>query len=151
MIYQMLQLRQDALSPAHLLARGLGGIAAQMAAAPHPGFHAWRQARAALEVFGHAAITQARPEFGIREVLSGNRMVRIREEVVASTPFGSLLRFRREDGVALPRLLVVAPMSGHFATLLRGTVEVLLRDHDVHVTDWHNARDVPLAAGRFGL
>ncbi|MDB5416025.1 MAG: polyhydroxyalkanoate depolymerase, partial [Rubritepida sp.] len=53
--------------------------------------------------------------------------------------------------LALPRVLVVAPMSGHFATLLRGTVQVLLQDHDVYITDWHNARDVPLEAGRFGL
>ena len=62
------------------------------------------------------------------------------------TPFGTLLRFRKDTEVVQPRVLVVAPMSGHFATLLRGTVAVLLPDHDVYITDWKNARDAPLSA-----
>ncbi|MEI6160008.1 MAG: polyhydroxyalkanoate depolymerase, partial [Roseococcus sp.] len=80
-----------------------------------------------------------------------NRLAEVEEEVVASTPFADLLQFRKDIDQALPRVLVVAPMSGHFATLLRGTVQVLLQDHDVFITDWKNARDVPLSAGRFGL
>src|SRR5207244_4485929 len=68
-----------------------------------------------------------------------------------ATPFGSLLHFRKEDGPEQPRLLLVAPMSGHFATLLRGTVKTLLQDHDVYITDWHNPRDIPREHGRFGL
>jgi len=75
----------------------------------------------------------------------------VKEEVVHATPFGTLLRFRKQDGPEQPKLLLVAPMSGHFATLLRGTVTTLLQDHDVHITDWHNPRDIPLSAGRFGL
>jgi poly(3-hydroxybutyrate) depolymerase len=72
--------------------------------------------------------------------------------VVVSKPFGDLKHFVRVGAPAShPKLLIVAPMSGHFATLLRDTVRTVLQDHDVHITDWHNARDVPLAAGRFGL
>ncbi|MNN11441.1 hypothetical protein D3C81_1243990 [compost metagenome] len=75
----------------------------------------------------------------------------VTEEVVARTPFCSLLHFRRHGIVGQPRVLLVAPMSGHFATLLRGTVETMLRDHDVYITDWHNPRDVPVLYGRFGF
>ena len=78
-------------------------------------------------------------------------MLEIEEEVVTSTPFATLLRFRKEGAPEQPRVLLVAPMSGHFATLLRGTVKTLLRDHDVYITDWRNARDVALEHGRFGL
>ncbi len=67
-------------------------------------------------------------------------------------PFGDLLHFAKDDvETAQPKMLVVAPLSGHFATLLRGTVEVLLRDHDVYITDWANARDVPASEGAFGF
>ncbi len=71
----------------------------------------------------------------------------MREEAADVTPFGTLLHFGKDDG-RTPRaaqVLLVAPLSGHFATLLRGTVRTLLPDHDVYITDWHNARDVPLA------
>jgi poly(3-hydroxybutyrate) depolymerase len=77
--------------------------------------------------------------------------VPVTEEIVMATPFATLLRFRKQGAPAQPKVLVVAPMSGHFATLLRDTVRTTLQDHDVYVTDWHNVRDVPLSAGRFGL
>jgi polyhydroxyalkanoate depolymerase len=74
------------------------------------------------------------------------------EEVALSLPFGRLIHFAKPDIVTpQPKMLVVAPLSGHFATLLRGTVQTLLRDHDVYITDWANARDVPLSEGRFGV
>jgi poly(3-hydroxybutyrate) depolymerase len=73
------------------------------------------------------------------------------EEVVYATPFGSLLHIKKLDAPEQPRMLLVAPMSGHFATLLRGTVKTLLQDHDVYITDWHNPREIPLDKGRFGL
>ena len=73
------------------------------------------------------------------------------EEAAFDTPFGTLLHFRKDIAVVQPRVLLVAPMSGHFATLLRGTVTVLLPDHDVYITDWKNARDIPLSAGTFGF
>jgi poly(3-hydroxybutyrate) depolymerase len=106
---------------------------------------------AALELISRSALTYARPAYGIDSVMVGNREVPVTEEVVYSTPFGSLLRFKKEDSPEQPRLLLVAPMSGHFATLLRGTVKTLLQDHDVYITDWHNPRDIPLQHGRFGL
>jgi poly(3-hydroxybutyrate) depolymerase len=77
--------------------------------------------------------------------------VPVRDEAVLVTPFATLLRFAKEHDVVQPRVLVVAPLSGHFATLLRGTVQTMLPDHDVYITDWHNARDVSLEHGRFGF
>ena len=100
---------------------------------------------AALELISRSSLTYARPAYGIDRVMVGNRELAVTEEVVYSTPFGSLLRFKKEDSPEQPRLLLVAPMSGHFATLLRGTVKTLLQDHDVYITDWHNPRDIPLA------
>jgi polyhydroxyalkanoate depolymerase len=73
----------------------------------------------------------------------------VTEEAVYSTPFATLLHFKKATGAAQPRVLLVAPMSGHFATLLRPTVKTMLTGHDVYITDWHNIRDVPLAGGRF--
>ena len=81
----------------------------------------------------------------------GNREVEVTEVPVLKLPFGTLLRFKKDIDVEQPRVLVVAPLSGHFATLLRNTVRTLLPDHDVYITDWHNARDVPLEAGVFGF
>jgi poly(3-hydroxybutyrate) depolymerase len=110
-----------------------------------------RQAAAAGEVFSRLKLTHSRPPFEIPSVMSLGREYAITEEKVMSTPFGTLLRFRKEGGPEQPRVLLVAPMSGHFATLLRDTVRTLLQDHDVFITDWHNARDVPLRHGAFGL
>ncbi|MDO9706881.1 polyhydroxyalkanoate depolymerase [Paracraurococcus lichenis] len=150
MIYSMLQASQDLLNPVRRLARGGSGILGRVDGR-HPALYPVRPWRAGLEVFGHARITHARPDYAIGPVRVGNRMVEVEEVVVAATPFASLLHFRKDVEIRLPRVLVVAPMSGHFATLLRNTVQVLLQDHDVYITDWHNARDVPLSAGRFGF
>ena len=106
---------------------------------------------AALELISRSSLTYTRPAYGIGKVAVGNQQLEVTEEVVYATPFGSLLHFRKENAPAQPRLLLVAPMSGHFATLLRGTVQTLLQDHDVYITDWHNPRDIPLDHGRFGL
>ena len=116
-----------------------------------------RRLGAACMVFASAQVTHRRPDFGISSVMldesAGEREVLVHEEPVHATPFCTLLRFRKEGAEALaqPRVLLVAPMSGHFATLLRDTVRTMLPDHDVYLTDWHNARDVPLSAGPFGL
>ena len=106
---------------------------------------------AAYELMTRARLTHHRPPYRIDKVKVGNREVAVTEEVTYSTPFGSLLRFRKDIDIAQPKVLVVAPLSGHFATLLRNTVQVLLADNDVFITDWHNARDVPLSAGEFGM
>ena len=106
---------------------------------------------AALELISRSALTYSRPPYGIDRVQVGNRELQVTEEVAYATPFGSLLHFKKEDAPVQPRVLLVAPMSGHFATLLRGTVKTLLQDHDVYITDWHNPRDIPRDRGRFGL
>ena len=116
-----------------------------------------RRLGAACVVFASAQVTHRRPDFGIRSVMLGEgasaREVLVHEEEVHVAPFCTLRRFRKEgiEQMAQPRVLLVAPMSGHFATLLRDTLRTMLPDHDVYITDWHNARDVPLAAGPFGL
>ncbi len=106
---------------------------------------------AGLEMLTRAGLTHHRPDYGFRSVRVDNDDVPVHEEVVAGTPFGDLVRFRKDGDPDQPRVLLVAPLSGHFATLLRGTVETLLPDNDVYITDWRNAREAPLAAGAFGF
>ncbi len=110
-----------------------------------------RQLAATYRVMELAEVTHRRPPWDIASVMVAGEPVPVVEEAVHATPFATLLRFRKQGAPVQPKVLVVAPMSGHFATLLRDTVRTLLIDHDVHVTDWHNVRDVPLEAGRFGL
>jgi len=106
---------------------------------------------AGLEMLTRAGLTHHRPDYGFRSARVDDVDLPVREEVVASTPFGNLVRFRKDGDPDQPRILLVAPLSGHFATLLRGTVETLLPDNDVYITDWRNARDAPLDAGAFGF
>ncbi len=105
----------------------------------------------ALDVFAHASAPRGKPAFGIGTAIVRGKPVPITEEVVLRKPFGNLKRFRREGVDGGPRLLIVAPMSGHYATLLRGTVARMLPGHDVYITDWADAKLVPLSAGRFDL
>lgn len=149
MLYHLFQARQDLVEPLRRAARNSAELLA-FGDWRHPAWHGVRAMQAAMEVFGHARITHERPAWAIEPVRRGNRLEPIVEEVVAELPFAQLRRFKAGEA-ARPRVLVVAPMSGHFATLLRNTVQVLAEDHDVHVTDWRNARDVPLSAGRFGF
>ncbi|MDP2372125.1 polyhydroxyalkanoate depolymerase [Reyranella sp.] len=111
----------------------------------------WQAAGALCEMVSRATLSHRRPSFGIDEITVGNKVVPVREEEVLATPFGTLLRFAKEGSPPQPRVLLVAPLSGHFATLLRDTVRVLLPEHDVHITDWANARDVGMWHGRFGF
>ncbi|MDT8343535.1 MAG: polyhydroxyalkanoate depolymerase [Thermohalobaculum sp.] len=114
-----------------------------------------RATAAAFEMFVNATRRYGKPDFGIEEIEVSGELVPIVEEVVLSKPFGDLLHFRRNATVAAvrndPKVLMVAPMSGHFATLLRGTVEAMLPEHDVYITDWTDARDVTVSEGRFDL
>jgi polyhydroxyalkanoate depolymerase len=112
-----------------------------------------RSIRAACDLLTLAGLTPVRPPFDIGSVVTEGKQVAIVEEVAAHTPFCSLLHFRKDTTLShvQPRVLVIAPMSGHFATLLRGTVRTMLAEHDVYITDWHNPRDVPLSQGRFGF
>jgi poly(3-hydroxybutyrate) depolymerase len=106
---------------------------------------------ASLEVFAHAAAPRGKPEFDIETVHVHGRDVPVNEEILLRKPFGQLKHFYREGIETGPRLLIVAPMSGHYATLLRGTVERLLPKFDVYITDWRDAKLVPLSEGSFDL
>jgi len=116
---------------------------------------AGRRAAAACEVFERTTRRYDKPHFGIETTRVDGADVAVHEEIVWRRPFCRLMHFKRDIGPERaardPRILLVAPMSGHFATLLRGTVETLLPDHEVYITDWQDARDVPLTAGRFDL
>jgi poly(3-hydroxybutyrate) depolymerase len=106
---------------------------------------------ASLEVFAHASAPRGKPEFGIVEARVGRKIVAVDEDIVLRKPFGQLKYFRKVDAESGRPLLIVAPMSGHYATLLRGTVERLLPDNDVYITDWRDAKCVPVKDGGFDL
>jgi poly(3-hydroxybutyrate) depolymerase len=149
MLYQAYQAHCDIMGPV----RALAGAAVRTAgrsngSADHT---VARNLTAAYELIARAGLTHERPPFGIASAVVGNREVEVREEAADTTPFATLVHFRKDVDAAQPRVLVVAPLSGHFATLLRNTVRTLLPEHDVYITDWHNARDVALAHGRFGF
>lgn len=108
-------------------------------------------AASALEVFAHAAAPRGKPDFGFTTVTVDGVECPVEEDIVLRKPFGQLKRFRREGAPPAEKVLVVAPMSGHFATLLRGTVERLLPGHDVYITDWRDAKLVPVEEGHFDL
>jgi poly(3-hydroxybutyrate) depolymerase len=111
-----------------------------------------RVTTAALDSFEHTTRTFTKPAFGHHSTTIGGIPVRVTEEVVLRLPWCDLLHFRREVERPDDRtLLIVAPLSGHFATLLRGTVAAFLPDHDVYITDWQDAKDIPLTAAGFDL
>jgi poly(3-hydroxybutyrate) depolymerase len=105
----------------------------------------------ALEVFAHASAPRGKPDFGLDFTTIHGKQIEVHEEIVLRMPFGQLKRFVREGVEGGPKLLIVAPMSGHYATLLRGTVERMLPTADVYITDWRDAKLVPMAEGRFDL
>lgn len=150
MLYQAYQSQTDLMSPMRLLAQ------ASSAALwiNHTEGSLIRRLSASMEVFSRMRVTHSRPAYDITSVRVGDQTLSVTEEKVLSMPFGTLLRFRKEGATDLPfqpPVLLVAPLSGHFATLLRETVRTLLQDHDVYITDWHNARHVALRHGAFGL
>jgi poly(3-hydroxybutyrate) depolymerase len=106
----------------------------------------------ALEVFAHASAPRGKPDFGLTTTIVDGNSVAVSEEILMRKPFGQLKHFNRAvSGRKDPRVLVVTPMSGHYGTLLRGTVERLLPDHEVYITDWRDAKLVPLSDGKFDL
>ena len=106
-----------------------------------------RRMASAFEVFSKLRLTHSRPSYNVDSVLVDGIEVAVTEKVKLSAPFGTLLHFKKDINAIHPPVLLVAPLSGHFATLLRET----LHDHDVYLTDWHNGRNVPLWQGRFRL
>lgn len=110
-----------------------------------------RLSAAGLDMFIKATKRYAKPEFGLETTLIDGVEVAIEEEVTLSLPFCDLLHFKRQTAVNSQKLLIIAPLSGHYATLLRGTVKEMLPDHDIYITDWTDGRDVPMNAGDFDL
>jgi poly(3-hydroxybutyrate) depolymerase len=150
MMYHLYQAQADMLLPLRRLMRFGAAMLRQMEFGPYTP-PLLRELGAGWGMFAELGLTHQRPSFAIDAVALGDRHIQVAEEAADDTPFCTLLHFRKDSLVVQPRVLLVAPMSGHFATLLRHTVEVMLREHDVYITDWKNARDVPVAAGRFGL
>lgn len=149
MLYATYQTHADIMVPVRSWA--LAGLDVLAPWASSESLRHLRNLTAAYEIIGRAGLTHVRPPYDITSVQVGNREVAVTEEAVASTPFGTLLNFKKDVEIAQPRVLVVAPLSGHFATLLRSLVRTLLPEHDVCITDWHNARDASTDAGRFGF
>ena len=111
---------------------------------------------ASYEVFERCTRHYGKPKFDIDEVTTNGHTAQIKENVVLRKHFGNLKHFEKHwrtqpTNTHQPRVLLVAPLSGHYATLLRGTVRALLQDHDVYITDWRDAREVPVTDGRFDL
>jgi len=148
MLYLAYQTQSDIIAPVKAWATMAMAAGGQPLLGDNPTI---RNLTAAYELVSRVGLTHTRPPFGIGSITVGNRQVEVHEEAAATTPFATLLHFKKDIATTQPRVLLVAPLSGHFATLLRATVRTMLPDHDVFITDWHNARDVPLIAGRFGV
>ena len=155
MLYQAYQAHSDIMVPVRAFAgRVVKNLAAEAVGAKLNGSarpSALSNLNAAYELIARAGLKHERPPYGIDSVMVGNREVAVTEEAADTTPFATLLHFKKDIVEAQPRVLLVAPLSGHFATLLRATVRTMLSEHDVYITDWHNARDVATEHGRFGF
>jgi len=154
MLYHAYEMTHAALSPMRAAAQ-VGRESLQSPMNPFASSYGARATAAAFEMFISATRRYGKPEFEIDVVEVNGVPTPIVEEVTLSLPFCDLLHFRRDTPAAKrrkdPKLLIIAPMSGHYATLLRGTVEAMLPEHDVYITDWTDARDIPLSVGTFGL
>jgi poly(3-hydroxybutyrate) depolymerase len=151
MLYNAYELQRNWMAGASAIATA-GVELLQNPANPFAYFGGGPVLASALDVFAHAAAPRGKPAFGLDSTTIDGRTVPIIETIEAQKTFGQLKHFVR-DGAneGDPKLLIVAPMSGHFATLLRGTVERMLPGHDVYITDWRDARNVPLSQGGFDL
>ena len=150
MLYAAYEFQRQLSKPVRMWANALE----QVYSSPYnPLTDTWfgKSVAAGAEIVARLTQNYAKPAFGLHTTQVGNETVAVNEEILLRKPFCQLVRFRRDTTRRDPKVLVVAPMSGHFATLLRGTVEALLPEHDVHITDWVDAREVPLAQGNFDL
>lgn len=150
MLYQTYETRCRLMAPvfgtAGVQAAALGVLPEPLRRLPQIRIgRAWAGTLSALE------LTHQHPGFGIDTVEIAGEQVAVDQASVAATPFATLVRFSTTAAPEQPRVLVVPGLAGHFGSLIRGTVRTLVADHDVYVADWHNARDVPVTAGRFGL
>jgi poly(3-hydroxybutyrate) depolymerase len=150
MLYNAYELQRSFLAGASAMA-DFSAELLQNPANPFAYFGGGPVIASALEVFAHAAAPRGKPHFGLTQTVIDGKPVAVTEEIVLRMPFGQLKHFRREGVEGGPKLLIVAPMSGHFATLLRGTVERMLPSADVYITDWRDAKLAPMSDGTFGF
>src|SRR3954465_13412590 len=144
MLYQAYEFQRQLAQPVRLWANALE----QVYSSPYnPLSDTWfgKSVAASAEIVARLTQNYGKPAFGLKTTQIGNETVAVNEEILLRKPFCQLLHFHRDTTRRDPKVLGGAPMSGHFAPLLRGTVEALLPDHDVHITDWGDAREVPLA------
>ena len=150
MLYDAYQAQSDFLAPARAWAEMTSSTFRDTNFGP-AGNYFFRALVAGAEIFSRTRLSHERPAYRIDSVPVEGREVAVTEEMLLDSPFGQLLHFRKDTNLPQPRVLIVAPMAGHFATLLRNTARTMLSDHDVYITDWKSARDVPLSVGRFGI
>ncbi len=150
MLYHLYDLQHAFMTPARLSAEATG-MFYRHPWNPLSYTQAGRTISAGAELFERSTRRFTRPAFDLPETRIDGRKVKITEDIVLEKPFCNLLHFKRSVKRTDPKVLVVAPMSGHFSTLLRGTVEALLPHHDVYITDWVDSRQVPLKDGKFDL
>ena len=150
MLYYAYELQRQLAQPVRFWANAIE----QAYSSPHnPLSDTWfgKSVAASAEIMARLTQNYAKPAFGLKTTPIGNEQVAVNEEILVRKPFGQLVRFRRDTDRKDPKVLLVAPMSGHYATLLRGTVEALLPEHDGHITDWADAKEVPASEGNFDL
>ncbi len=154
MLYHAYEMTHAAVSPMRAAAQ-LGRDMAKSPFNPFSTFYPARASAAAFEMFISATRRYGKPEFGITSCLVDGVSTPVVQETMLALPFCNLIRFRRASDAAIrrndPKVLMISPMSGHYATLLRGTVAAMLPEHDVYITDWLDAREVPASAGDFDL
>src|SRR6185312_15882486 len=150
MLYYAYELQRQLAKPVRFWANAVE----QVYSSPYnPWAETWfgKSMAASAEIVSRLTQNYSKPAFGLATTEVDGKAVAVNEEILLRKPFCQLLHFHRDTVQRDPKVLLVAPMSGHYATLLRGTVEALLPEHDVYVTDWIDARDVPLAQGNFDL
>ncbi len=150
MLYQLYEMNHAVLAPLRQAAEA-GSAFWDNVGNPFGQSYMGRSASASLHLFERLTRRYGKPHFNITEALVQGKAFAVTEEVLWQKPFCNFLHFKKSDAPAQPKLLIVAPMSGHYATLLRNTVEAMLPSHDVYITDWVDARNVPLSAGHFDL
>jgi len=149
MLYEAYQAQQDFLAPWRAGADLFRAAFGDTRLGPSANY-VFRSLAAGAEIVSRSHLIHERPPYGIHDVIVDGQAVPAVEEVALPMPFANLVHFRKPGVGGQPKVLLAAPMAGHFPTLLRHTAQTLLADHDVYITDWKSARDVPLACGRFG-
>ncbi|MGB8274879.1 MAG: polyhydroxyalkanoate depolymerase [Alphaproteobacteria bacterium] len=150
MLYYLHEMSRLSMAPARAMTEGLRAVLANPFN-PFSGTPMGRSMASAAEIFEHLTRSYGKPAWGLNETVIDGEPVAVEEEIIIKRTYCHLLHFKRAAERKDPKLLVVAPLSGHYATLLRGTVETMLPDHDVYVTDWLDCRMIPVTMDRFNL